>query len=77
MTLGDRVAVMRGGVLQQVGAPEELYDRPVNIFVAGFIGSPAMNFMPGALEGGTASCRWARSRFTTRRGAAAGGQGPK
>jgi multiple sugar transport system ATP-binding protein len=52
MTLGDRVAVMRAGVLQQVGSPKELYDRPVNLFVAGFIGSPAMNFMPGTLEDG-------------------------
>src|SRR5436190_5205374 len=51
MTLGDRVAVMRSGVLQQVGSPSELYDTPVNLFVAGFIGSPAMNFMPGKLEG--------------------------
>jgi multiple sugar transport system ATP-binding protein len=46
MTLGDRVAVMRAGVLQQVGSPEELYTKPRNLFVAGFIGSPAMNFMP-------------------------------
>jgi multiple sugar transport system ATP-binding protein len=52
MTLGDRVAVMRAGVLQQVGTPAELYDNPVNLFVAGFIGSPAMNFMPGELNGG-------------------------
>ena len=52
MTLGDRVAVMRAGVLQQVGAPAELYDEPRNLFVAGFIGSPAMNFMPGELGGG-------------------------
>ncbi|UJA21391.1 sn-glycerol-3-phosphate ABC transporter ATP-binding protein UgpC [Thermoleophilia bacterium SCSIO 60948] len=51
MTLGDRVAVMRGGVLQQVGSPKDLYERPQNIFVAGFIGSPAMNFMPGKIEG--------------------------
>jgi multiple sugar transport system ATP-binding protein len=51
MTLGDRVAVMRAGVLQQVGSPAELYDRPANLFVAGFIGSPAMNFMPGRVEG--------------------------
>ena len=50
MTLGDRVAVMRAGVLQQVGTPAELYDHPVNLFVAGFIGSPAMNFMPVELE---------------------------
>src|ERR671910_3459384 len=46
MTLGDRVAVMRAGELQQVGTPQDLYERPKNIFVAGFIGSPAMNFMP-------------------------------
>jgi multiple sugar transport system ATP-binding protein len=52
MTLGDRVAVMRSGVIQQVGAPEELYERPGNLFVAGFIGSPAMNFLPGTLEDG-------------------------
>jgi multiple sugar transport system ATP-binding protein len=50
MTLGDRVAVMRAGVIQQVGTPEELYERPRNLFVAGFIGSPAMNFLPVTLE---------------------------
>jgi multiple sugar transport system ATP-binding protein len=52
MTLGDRVAVMRLGLLQQVGSPKELYDHPVNLFVAGFIGSPAMNFMSGTFEEG-------------------------
>ncbi len=52
MTLGDRVAVMRSGLLQQVGSPKELYDSPVNLFVAGFIGSPAMNFLGGTLEDG-------------------------
>jgi multiple sugar transport system ATP-binding protein len=52
MTLGDRVAVMRAGVLQQVGTPAELYETPKNLFVAGFIGSPAMNFMPAELSGG-------------------------
>jgi len=52
MTLGDRVAVMRSGLLQQVGAPQELYAYPANLFVAGFIGSPAMNFMAGTLEQG-------------------------
>jgi multiple sugar transport system ATP-binding protein len=52
MTLGDRVAVMRTGTIQQVGAPQELYENPINLFVAGFIGSPAMNFMPGKLENG-------------------------
>src|SRR3954465_10104844 len=51
MTLGDRVAVMRAGVLQQVDTPERLYERPANLFVAGFIGSPAMNFMPATVEG--------------------------
>ena len=51
MTLGDRVAVMRSGELQQVGKPQELYEHPRNIFVAGFIGSPAMNFMPVKVEG--------------------------
>jgi multiple sugar transport system ATP-binding protein len=55
MTLGDRVAVMRAGVLQQVATPAELYDNPVNLFVAGFIGSPAMNFMPGEIRGGKLS----------------------
>jgi multiple sugar transport system ATP-binding protein len=52
LTLGDRVAVMRSGILQQVASPQELYDRPVNLFVAGFIGSPSMNFMSGTLEEG-------------------------
>jgi multiple sugar transport system ATP-binding protein len=52
MTLGDRVAVMRAGVIQQVGTPQELYEQPHNLFVAGFIGSPAMNFLPGTLEDG-------------------------
>jgi multiple sugar transport system ATP-binding protein len=53
MTLGDRVAVMRAGKLQQVDTPMELYNRPKNLFVAGFIGSPAMNFMPAKVEGDT------------------------
>jgi multiple sugar transport system ATP-binding protein len=50
MTLGDRVAVMKKGELQQVAPPQELYDRPVNLFVAGFIGSPAMNLLQGTLS---------------------------
>ncbi|HEY5398440.1 MAG TPA: sn-glycerol-3-phosphate ABC transporter ATP-binding protein UgpC [Trebonia sp.] len=52
MTLGDRVAVMRSGLLQQVGSPKQLYDLPDNLFVAGFIGSPAMNFLSGTMEEG-------------------------
>jgi multiple sugar transport system ATP-binding protein len=50
MTMGDRVAVMRKGELQQVAPPQELYDRPVNLFVAGFIGSPTMNMMEARVE---------------------------
>src|SRR5213592_923640 len=49
MTMGDRIAVMNLGVLQQVGTPEELYEDPANTFVAGFIGSPAMNLVPASL----------------------------
>ena len=52
MTLGDRVVVMRGGVVQQVGPPQELYDHPSNLFVAGFIGWPSMNFLPAAVQDG-------------------------
>src|SRR5262249_29976478 len=44
MTLGDRIVIMRAGTVQQIGPPQELYDHPVNLFVAGFIGSPSMNF---------------------------------
>jgi multiple sugar transport system ATP-binding protein len=51
MTLGDRVAVMRAGIIQQVDTPANLYEDPHNLFVAGFIGSPSMNFLPGRLEG--------------------------
>ncbi|MCM4082859.1 ABC transporter ATP-binding protein [Paractinoplanes hotanensis] len=50
MTLGDRVVVMRGGYIQQVGDPQTLYDNPVNLFVAGFIGSPSMNFLAATVE---------------------------
>ncbi len=52
MTLGDRVAVMKRGNLQQLASPRELYEQPVNLFVAGFIGSPPMNFLPATVEGG-------------------------
>ena len=60
MTLADRIVVMRDGYIEQIGAPAHVYDRPANIFVAGFIGSPQMNILPGtlgadgaiALEGG-------------------------
>ena len=51
MTLGDRVAVLKRGILQQLATPRELYEQPVNLFVAGFIGSPPMNFLPATVEG--------------------------
>ena len=55
LTLADRIAVMRGGVIQQLAAPQEIYNRPTNLFVAGFIGSPSMNFLHGAtVDGGQA-----------------------
>jgi len=63
LTLGDRVAVMRSGVMQQVGAPMELYNHPVNVFVAGFIGSPAMNFMPASVEGDAVKLPFAEVRL--------------
>ncbi|APU13006.1 MULTISPECIES: ABC transporter ATP-binding protein [Actinoalloteichus] len=53
MTLGDRVVVMRGGAVQQIGSPQFLYDHPANLFVAGFIGSPAMNFLAGEIADDT------------------------
>jgi multiple sugar transport system ATP-binding protein len=53
MTLGDRVVVLRGGYVQQIGSPQFLYDNPANLFVAGFIGSPSMNFVPATLEEGS------------------------
>ncbi|MFC4004279.1 ABC transporter ATP-binding protein [Prauserella oleivorans] len=52
MTLGDRVVVLRAGVVQQIGSPQFLYEHPANLFVAGFIGSPSMNFVPATLEDG-------------------------
>ena len=55
MTLGDRVAVMSNGVLQQLGAPQDVYDRPANLFVAGFIGSPPMNLLRAEARGGVAN----------------------
>ncbi|MGD9915307.1 MAG: ABC transporter ATP-binding protein [Rhizobiaceae bacterium] len=52
MTLADRIAVMKGGIIQQLDTPKAIYSRPVNRFVAGFIGSPGMNFIEGTIEGG-------------------------
>jgi multiple sugar transport system ATP-binding protein len=52
MTMADKIVVMNGGNVEQIGAPLDLYDRPNNLFVAGFIGSPAMNFLKGTVQGG-------------------------
>jgi multiple sugar transport system ATP-binding protein len=54
MTMGDRIAIMNGGILQQVGTPGDIYDHPANLFVAGFIGTPSMNFIPADTSNGTA-----------------------
>ena len=54
MTMGDRIAIMNAGILQQVGTPGQIYDHPANLFVAGFIGSPTMNFVPVTWSDGTA-----------------------
>src|SRR5438132_63613 len=62
MTMGDRIVVMNHGVLQQAGTPEELYTQPRNLFVAGFIGSPAMNLVPAGLLNGSGSGRVAGFR---------------
>ena len=51
MTMADRIVVMHDGVIEQIGTPLELYDHPANLFVAGFIGSPAMNMMGGKIDG--------------------------
>ena len=51
MTLGDRVAVLKRGIMEQLATPRELYDQPANLFVAGFIGSPPMNFLPATVKG--------------------------
>jgi multiple sugar transport system ATP-binding protein len=55
MTMGTRIAVLKDGILQQVAPPQELFSNPVNMFVAGFIGSPAMNMVPGRAANGTVS----------------------
>jgi multiple sugar transport system ATP-binding protein len=57
MTMGDRIVVMKDGRIEQIGSPLELYDHPANVFVAGFIGSPAMNFLPATLRRDTGGAR--------------------
>ncbi len=71
MTMGDRIAVMRDGLLQQVGRPQDLYDHPANVFVAGFIGSPSMNFATTSTEGGHLMLGNARLELTGKHAEAA------
>jgi multiple sugar transport system ATP-binding protein len=80
MTLGDRVAVMRAGIIQQVDTPANLYEDPQNLFVAGFIGSPSMNFLPGRLEGDVVKLPFGEARLPDKlrsRLQREGGQGAK
>ncbi|MFI0353010.1 ABC transporter ATP-binding protein [Actinomadura sp. 9N407] len=72
MTLGDRVAVLRKGLLQQVGSPRELYEQPANLFVAGFIGSPSMNFLPATVVDGELETPLGRFEMDERKAAAVG-----
>ncbi|MBI2324636.1 MAG: sn-glycerol-3-phosphate ABC transporter ATP-binding protein UgpC [Chloroflexi bacterium] len=72
MTMGDRIVVMKDGLLQQIGSPQELHDHPVNLFVAGFIGAPAMNFFPAKVSGTTADTGFAPVPLDGRAGRVAG-----
>jgi multiple sugar transport system ATP-binding protein len=74
MTLGDRVCVLRKGKIQQVASPRELYEQPVNLFVAGFIGSPPMNFLPATLEGDRLRTPFGEITLDERRAAAVRGE---
>jgi multiple sugar transport system ATP-binding protein len=74
MTLGDRVCVLRKGKIQQVASPRELYEQPVNLFVAGFIGSPPMNFLPATLEGNKLKMPFGEIELDERRAKAVAGR---
>jgi len=76
MTMGDRIVVLRGGRIEQAGTPTALYDRPVNRFVAGFIGSPAMNFveLPLQREAGGLHAQWGDIRLPLPAGTAPSGE---
>jgi multiple sugar transport system ATP-binding protein len=73
MTLGDRVCVLRKGKIQQVASPRELYEQPVNLFVAGFIGSPPMNFLPASPEGNLLKTPFGDIELDEKRAAAVAG----
>jgi multiple sugar transport system ATP-binding protein len=75
MTLGDRVAVLKRGILQQLATPRELYTNPGNLFVAGFIGSPPMNFLPATVEGNTVELPFGKVEIPAAKAAKAAGRG--
>ncbi|MGI8576447.1 MAG: ABC transporter ATP-binding protein [Nocardioidaceae bacterium] len=75
MTLGDRVAVLKRGILQQLATPRELYDQPANLFVAGFIGSPPMNFLPATVEGESVELPFGTVRIPADKAAKVQGKG--
>ncbi|MBA3266611.1 MAG: sn-glycerol-3-phosphate ABC transporter ATP-binding protein UgpC [Nocardioidaceae bacterium] len=75
MTLGDRVAVLRRGIMEQLATPRELYENPVNLFVAGFIGSPPMNFLPATLEGDMVELPFGKVRIPADKAERAHGRG--
>jgi len=75
MTLGDRVAVLKRGELQQLATPRELYEQPVNIFVAGFIGSPPMNFLPATVEGTQVTLPFGTFELSAEKAAKTAGKG--
>jgi multiple sugar transport system ATP-binding protein len=75
MTLGDRVAVLKRGLLQQLATPRELYENPVNLFVAGFIGSPPMNFLPATVEGDTVELPFGKVKIPAEKAERAQGRG--
>jgi len=75
MTLGDRVAVLKRGILQQLATPRELYENPGNLFVAGFIGSPPMNFMPATVEGSTVKLPFGNVQIPADKAERAAGKG--
>ncbi|MCD4525549.1 ABC transporter ATP-binding protein [Nocardioides sp. cx-173] len=75
MTLGDRVAVLKRGILQQLASPRELYTNPGNLFVAGFIGSPPMNFLPATVDGTTVELPFGKVEISPEKASAAAGRG--
>jgi multiple sugar transport system ATP-binding protein len=75
MTLGDRVAVLKRGILQQLATPRELYENPGNLFVAGFIGSPPMNFLPATVEGTTVKLPFGSVQLPPEKAEKAAGRG--